>query len=113
MVRNAINTIANFKLDSTLASLSVSLAEIKDAVETLAPGELAELASVIRKGDNAAWHRQIDEEFAEDGGFVPFSRRCAITSALAGLRSCRDRQGGSMLLEMLRETTDVCVETCA
>jgi len=41
----------------------VSLAEIKDAVETLSPGELAELASFIRERENAAWDRQIDADF--------------------------------------------------
>jgi hypothetical protein len=49
----------------------VSLAEIKDAVETLSPGELAELGAFIRKRENAAWDRQIDEDFAEDGRLRP------------------------------------------
>jgi len=44
----------------------VSLAEIEDAVETLSPGELAELASFIRQRENAAWDQQIDADFAED-----------------------------------------------
>jgi hypothetical protein len=45
----------------------VSLAEIKDAVDTLSPGELAELASFIRQRENAAWDQQIDSDFDEDG----------------------------------------------
>jgi hypothetical protein len=49
----------------------VSLTEIKDAVETLSPRELAELASFIRDRENAAWDRQIDADFAEDGRLRP------------------------------------------
>jgi len=49
----------------------VSLAEIKDAVDTLSPGELAELASFIRQRENAAWDRQIDADFAEGGRLRP------------------------------------------
>jgi hypothetical protein len=49
----------------------VSLAEIKDAVDTLSPGELAELASFIRQRENAAWDRQIDTDFAEGGRLRP------------------------------------------
>jgi hypothetical protein len=49
----------------------VSLTEIKDAVETLSPGELAELASFIRERENAAWDQQIDADFAEDGRLRP------------------------------------------
>jgi hypothetical protein len=45
----------------------VSLAEIKDAVETLSPGELAELASFVRERENAAWDREIDADFGDDG----------------------------------------------
>jgi hypothetical protein len=45
----------------------VSLAEIKKAVDTLSPGELAELAAFIRQREGAAWDRQIDSDFAEDG----------------------------------------------
>jgi hypothetical protein len=50
---------------------SVSLTEIKDAVETLSPRELAELASFIREREDAAWDRQIDEDFAENGRLRP------------------------------------------
>jgi len=46
---------------------AVSLAEIKTAVETLSADELAELAAFIRERDNAAWDRQIDSDFSEDG----------------------------------------------
>lgn len=45
----------------------MSLAEIKNAVDTLSPDELAELATFIRERDNAAWDRQIDTDFAEGG----------------------------------------------
>ena len=49
----------------------MSLAEIKDAVDTLSSGELAELASFIRQRENAAWDRQIDTDFAEGGRLRP------------------------------------------
>ena len=49
----------------------MSLAEIKDAVETLSPGELAELASFIRQRENADWDHQIDADFAEGGRLQP------------------------------------------
>ena len=42
----------------------MSLAEIKDAVNALSPGELAELAAFIRQRDEAAWDRQIREDVA-------------------------------------------------
>ena len=45
----------------------VSLAEIKSAVDALSPEELAELATFIRERDQAAWNRQIDDDFAEGG----------------------------------------------
>jgi len=45
----------------------MSLNEIKNAVDALSPEELAELAAFIRQRDNAAWDRQIDADFAEDG----------------------------------------------
>ena len=49
----------------------MSLAEIKDAVDALSPGELAELASFVRQRENAAWDRQIDADFAEGGRLRP------------------------------------------
>ena len=49
----------------------MSLADIKDAVETLSPREFAELAAFIRERENAAWDRQIDEDFDEDGRLHP------------------------------------------
>jgi hypothetical protein len=49
----------------------VSLAEIKDAVETLSPRELAELASFIRERENAAWDRETDADFGEHGRLRP------------------------------------------
>ena len=45
----------------------MSLAEIKSAVDTLSRDELAELAVFIRERDHAAWDRQIDEDFSENG----------------------------------------------
>ena len=45
----------------------MSLAEIKKAVDALSPGELAELAAFVRQREDAAWDRQIDADFAEDG----------------------------------------------
>jgi hypothetical protein len=45
----------------------MSLAEIKTAVDQLSPRELAELAVFIRERDNAAWDREIDEDFSETG----------------------------------------------
>jgi hypothetical protein len=47
--------------------LSMSLAEIESAVETLSPRELAELAAFIRERENADWDCQIDADFAEHG----------------------------------------------
>ena len=46
----------------------MSLAEIKDAVETLSPGELA---SFIRQRENADWDHQIDADFAEGWRLQP------------------------------------------
>jgi hypothetical protein len=45
----------------------MSLAEIKEAVNKLSKAELAELAAFIRERDNAAWDREIDADFADDG----------------------------------------------
>ncbi len=45
----------------------MSLTEIKTAVDQLSPKELAELAAFIRERDNAAWDREIDEDFSETG----------------------------------------------
>jgi len=45
----------------------VSLAEIKTAVDALSADELTELAIFIRERDNAAWDRQIDNDFSDDG----------------------------------------------
>jgi hypothetical protein len=43
----------------------MSLTEIKAAVETLSPEELAELAAFIDR--KTTWDRQIDADFAETG----------------------------------------------
>ena len=45
----------------------MSLAEVKSAVDALSIDELAELAAFIRERDQAAWDRQTDRDFAEDG----------------------------------------------
>jgi hypothetical protein len=45
----------------------MSLAELKDAVEELAPEELAELAVFVYRREQATWDRQIDADFSEDG----------------------------------------------
>ena len=45
----------------------MSLAEIKSAVDALSAEELAELVTFIRERDQAAWDRQIDEDFAPGG----------------------------------------------
>jgi hypothetical protein len=45
----------------------MSLAEIKNAVDQLSTKELAELAAFIRARDDAAWDREIDEDFVKTG----------------------------------------------
>lgn len=45
----------------------VSLAEIKSAVDELSPEEFTELIEFMRKRDEAAWDRQIDDDFSDDG----------------------------------------------
>jgi hypothetical protein len=57
----------------------MSLAEIKEAVNKLSKAELAELAAFIRERDNAAWDREIDADFAEDG------RLRSVVNAVANL----------------------------
>jgi hypothetical protein len=42
----------------------MSLAEIKDAVRTLSPKELTELAKFVTEQDNAAWDKQMEEDAA-------------------------------------------------
>ncbi len=42
----------------------MSLAETKSAIRDLPPKELAELASFISEQNNAAWDKQMDEDFA-------------------------------------------------
>jgi hypothetical protein len=49
----------------------MSLAEIKTAVDQLSPKELTELIAFLRERDGAAWDRQIDEDFDEDGRLRP------------------------------------------
>jgi hypothetical protein len=74
-------------------TLRVSLAEIKSAVDALSPEKLAELAVFIRERDEAAWDRQIDRDFTEDGGLHRVAEeRFARTFARVACRICRDRQ---------------------
>ena len=49
----------------------MSLSEIEKAVEALSSEELTKLASFVRERENAAWDRQIDADFAEDGRLRP------------------------------------------
>lgn len=49
----------------------MSLTDIKNAVETLSPNELADLAAFVRERENASWNRQIDEDFADGGRLRP------------------------------------------
>ncbi len=49
----------------------MSLAEIKSAVDTLSPAELAELAAFIRQREDAAWDREIDADFDHAGRLRP------------------------------------------
>jgi hypothetical protein len=46
---------------------TVSIAEIKKAIDMLSPAELAELVTFIRQRENVVWDRQIDADFAEGG----------------------------------------------
>lgn len=62
----------------------MSLAEIKAAVNNLTPAELAELAAFIRARDNAAWDREIDADFAEDGRL-----RSVVNEAQSDIRDGR------------------------
>jgi hypothetical protein len=49
----------------------MSLAEIEKAVDELSPTELTKLAAYIRERENAAWDRQIDKDFADNGRLRP------------------------------------------
>ena len=42
----------------------MSLLEIKNAVDTLSPAELAELAAYVRERDATAWDSQIEQDTA-------------------------------------------------
>jgi len=50
---------------------NMSLTEIKTAVDQLSPKEFAELIAFLRERDRAAWDRQIDKDFDEDGRLRP------------------------------------------
>ena len=62
----------------------MSLAEIKSAVDELSDAELTELASFIRKREEAAWDRQIDADFAENGRL-----RCVLEEVRVDLHAGR------------------------
>ena len=62
----------------------MKLAELKSAVDLLAPEELAELAAFVRERDEAVWDRQIDVDFAEDGRL-----RAVLEEVRADLRAGR------------------------
>jgi len=49
----------------------MSLAEIEKAIDQLSPSELTKLAAYIRERENAAWDRQIDNDFADNGRLRP------------------------------------------
>jgi len=65
----------------------MSLAEIKSAVDELSDAELTELASFIRKREEAAWDRQIDADFADDGCL-----RGVLEEVRTDLRAGRDEE---------------------
>jgi hypothetical protein len=44
----------------------MSLAEIKCAVDELSETEFTELAAFVRKREELAWDRQIDEDFSDN-----------------------------------------------
>jgi hypothetical protein len=60
------------------------LAEIKNAVDGLSDAELIELATFIRRREDAAWDRQIDTDFAEGGRL-----RSVLDEVRADLRAGR------------------------
>ncbi len=48
----------------------MSLAEIEEAVKTLAPEELAKLAAFVARQDNLAWDAEIDRDFSPAGKYA-------------------------------------------
>ena len=69
----------------------MSLAEIKSAVDQLSRKELAELAAFIRERDNAAWDREIDEDFAETGRLRHMMEEVRGDARAGRLAKFRDR----------------------
>ncbi|MBI4622140.1 MAG: hypothetical protein HY736_02830 [Verrucomicrobia bacterium] len=49
----------------------MSIVEIKQAVKTLSPEELAEISAFIAQCEAEAWDRQIDGDFSEGGRLRP------------------------------------------
>ena len=45
----------------------MSVAEIKQAVKTLSPEEMAEISAFVAQCDAEVWDRQIDDDFSEGG----------------------------------------------
>ena len=49
----------------------MSIVEIKEAVQSLSPAELAEISAFIAQCEGEAWDRQIDVDFSEGGRLRP------------------------------------------
>jgi hypothetical protein len=60
-------------------------------VDTLSPAELAELAAFIRQREDAAWDRQIDADFEEDGRLRPLLNEVREGIRAGRLEDLRDR----------------------
>ena len=65
----------------------MSLAELKEAVAALSPGDLSELAQFIRQRENLAWDHQIDADFAEKGRLRPVLEEVRENIRAGNLRS--------------------------
>jgi hypothetical protein len=62
----------------------MNIAELKQAVKSLSPEELAEISAFIADCDAEAWDRQIDGDFAEGGKL-----RWVVEEVRADLRAKR------------------------
>ena len=69
-----------------------ALVEIKSAVDQFPHKELAELAAFIRERDNAAWDREIDEDFAETGRLRHMMEEVRGDARAGRLEKFRDRR---------------------
>ena len=79
----------------------MSLTEIKDAVETLSPRELAELASFVRERAELRGTGKLMRTLQKVGGCVQFSKKYAKTFKRRGLRNCRDNNSNLRFLRYL------------